>query len=223
MYTITMSADKIKSIAKPILFNEKMVRAILEGRKTVTRRIANIPTDIRCNSWNEHEFVRDDSIGSSSPERKFTGFICKHCGYGVSFPHTKYPVGSSFLRPRYNTGDFLYVRETWNKKPEEIGGGYIYKATTEASELYAWKPSIHMPKDAARIFLRVTDVRLERLQDIMRDPPGPNNQIVKEGCKYGCDFIALWQNTIPEKQRPIYGWDANPWVWVYEFERVKKK
>lgn len=80
-----------------------------------------------------------------------------------------------------------------------------------------------MPREAARIFLRVLDVRIERLQKIMDDPPGPNNQVVREGCLYGCDFIAAWNHTIKPANLAIYGWHANPWVWVIEFERVKKE
>lgn len=74
---------------------------------------------------------------------------------------------------------------------------------------------------ATRLRLRVTDVWAERLQDIMLDPPGKDNQIVREGCLYGCDFIALWQSTIKPADLPRYGWDANPWVWVIEFERIE--
>ena len=86
-----------------------------------------------------------------------------------------------------------------------------------------WCPSIHMPREAARIFLRVTDVRVERLWEIMYVPPGPDNPIVKEGVKYGCDFIAVWENTIKPADRDRYGWDANPWVWVICFKRIPKE
>ena len=86
-----------------------------------------------------------------------------------------------------------------------------------------WRPSIHMPREAARIFLRVTALRAERLRDIFEDPPGPENQVVREGLKYGCDFIATWENTIKPKERSAYGWEANPWVWVIEFEQIKEE
>lgn len=80
-----------------------------------------------------------------------------------------------------------------------------------------------MPSDYARIFLRVTNVSVERLQDIMDDPPGPNNQIVREGCRYGCDFIALWDRTIKKAEMPLYGWGANPFVFRIEFERISRE
>lgn len=67
-----------------------------------------------------------------------------------------------------------------------------------------------------------TGVRAERLQDINLDPPGPDNQVIKEGLHYLCDFIAVWEMTIKPANRPLYGWDANPWVWVIEFEHCEK-
>ena len=100
-----------------------------------------------------------------------------------------------------------------------------------------WHPSIHMPKEAARIFLQVTNVMVERLQEITEE------QAVKEGiyqsnCKncnstFGCDtcldeeydevdaFSELWNSTIKKSEFDTYGWDANPWVWVIEFERIE--
>lgn len=80
-----------------------------------------------------------------------------------------------------------------------------------------WRPSIHMPREAARIFLRVTDVQVERLQKI--DDAG----VVAEGLEIGCYFDELWNSTIKPKDRPTYGWDANPWVWVINFERISKE
>lgn len=172
-------------VIKSIIFNTDMVRAILDGRKTVTRRVVKLP---RCGYF-EHE-----------PPR---------------------------VVPPYQSGDILYVRETWSPvfvHPKR----YLYKADVDAGQgegvglPIKWHPSIHMPKEAARIFLRVTDVRVEQLEEIFEDPPGPNNQIVREGCRYGCDFIATWQNCLKPADREFFGVDANPWVWVIEFERCKK-
>lgn len=153
---------------KPILFNIEMVRAIMEGRKTVTRRAVKLP---------------------------------------------------------YHPGDILWVRETWNG---DWCDHYIYKADGGSAKAagYAaepkWRPSIHMPREAARLFLRVTDVRVERLQDINLDPPGPKNQVVREGLRYLSDFIAVWDRTIKPADLHLYGWDANPWIQVIEFERISK-
>lgn len=130
------------------------------------------------------------------------------------------------MKAPYRPGDILYVRETW-AEVETVDGVpfYIYKA--DHSAIYAdadhgfkkWHPSIHMPKKAARIWLKVTDVRVERLQDISKDTLGPNNQVVKEGFRYDTDFAASWNSTIKKSDINKYGWYANPWVWVIEFEQ----
>lgn len=203
---------------KPILFNTDMVRAILDGRKTVTRRVVKA----------RNTEILDKPKWTEDP--RWFNVIKTENGKKVAT--------ADKIQPPYNPGDILYVRETWCD-PSEMGyHPILYKADfpmhydaeqTEfgepidlLAENYTWKPSIHMPRDYARIFLRVTNVRVERLQDIMDDPPGPNNQVVREGCKYGCDFIALWDRTIKEADKPLYGWDANPWVWVIEFERTSE-
>lgn len=186
---------------KPIVFNAQMVRAILEGRKTVTRRVVKFPR-----GWNP----------------KFTGYIPDGAVlYGSNnIPAAKAPV---------QVGDVLWVRETWSRMET---GQYLYKADNEKPISYlGWRPSIHMPREAARIFLRVTDVRVERLQDITP------YQIDAEGCKewaYSATtgellpsgpswFKIAWDNTVKAKNMSTYSWDANPWVWVIEFERINKE
>lgn len=200
---------------KQILFNTEMVRAILDGRKSCTRRIVKHDVKAILNSpyHKEHPEVEDKQI------------ISKLC------------------MPPHQIGDILYVRETWYKGLER----YMYRADYSDTEKFyrdgkeiemKWHPSLHMPKDAARIFLRVTNVRVERLQEITED------EAVKEGvyqsnCKecnapFGCDacpdegyneidgFADLWNSTIKKSDLDRYGWDANPWVWVIEFERCDK-
>lgn len=81
---------------------------------------------------------------------------------------------------------------------------------------YKWHPSIHMPREAARIFLRVTDVRVERLQEI------DDNGIASEGLAIGDPFDELWDRTIKKADRALYGWEADPWVWVIKFERCER-
>lgn len=252
---------------KPILFNTEMVRAILDGRKTVTRRVIKIiDPDRPCLDGYKHEFVRDDF----TPGYEYTGFVCKHCGYGVSSPYGKYPVGTSFIRPPYQPGDTMYVRETWcDPTVDQSGYPILYKADfpmhwdaedTETGdpidlrvEDYKWRPSLHMPKEAARIFLRVTDVRVERLQDMSEDdvvaegaealiscrnergiinPDGTLGDMcwntgVCKCCKYidksyGELFGEIvWDKTVKPSDRDRYGWSANPFVFVIEFERIK--
>lgn len=189
---------------KPILFNTDMVRAILDGRKTVTRRVIkdkDIVNALDCESDGTPIAFIDHETGDSHPP----AFPCQ-----------------------YQPGDILYVRETWARS---MAGTYLYKATDTPIILDRWRPSIHMPKEAARLFLRVTDVRVERLQDIT------SGQIDAEGCKEwaysaktgellpsGPSFFRIkWDSTIKPSDLPLYGWDANPWVWVIEFERVSKE
>ena len=202
---------------KPIIFNTEMVRAILDGRKTVTRRVVKLP---RCGYF-EHE-----------PPR-------------VVLP--------------YQVGDILYVRETWGdyrECTEDSGGVYVLyradypdgaKQVTHPDgivyELPKWHPSIHMPKEAARIWLRVTDVRVERLHgmnDEEAEKEGIGKLFIEDvafGNKdYGCveysdskgylglakeQFAYLWDSTIKKNDLPQYGWSANPWVFVIQFERCE--
>ena len=178
---------------KPILFNTEMVRAILDGRKTVTRRVVK-------------------------PQPPATSVVRKRgCAWDWSF-WADCDMGH-LMKPPYQHGDILWVRETWNG---DWCDHYIYKADGGSAKAagYAaepkWRPSVHMPREAARLFLRVADVRVELLQDI--DDYG----VVAEGLEIGCYFDGLWNNTIKPSDRALYGWAANPWVWVIEFERISK-
>ena len=193
---------------KPILFNTAMVQAILEGRKTQTRRIVKV-----ADSASMLGFVYADSIvGKRKPNKVgCVGFDDGSCG-------------DVFVRPAYQIGDILYIRETWAK----WGIRPLYKADNVDDEFLQmvglkWKPSIHMPKADVRIFLKVTNVRVERLQNISAE------DAIAEGCWYGKGsgeidhpvgnnlFQNLW-NSINGKD----AWEQNPYVFVYEFEKVEK-
>lgn len=216
---------------KPILFNTEMVRAILDGRKTCTRRIVK-------------GFIPDDAIWG------YTVFTPK--GY-ISCRGT-FPVGygEKFFKLPYQKGDILYVRETWCRYGKLDDFDHVIEGTEEYYYLAdganptpyncflvqrngydeykdtpVWHPSIHMPKEAARIWLKVKDVLVERLQGI--DGKG----CVKEGIEeeplkdVGEEFVKgmyhdLWDSTIKKSDIDRYGWDANPWVWVIDFERCDK-
>lgn len=189
---------------KPILFNTEMVEAILEGRKTVTRRAIK-------------PRYRDDEVGFQVITTKSGEFIRvekideNECGI--------FPDGTErYVHPPYQPGDSLWVRETWMQE----GDVFRYKAGFYDKER-RWRPSIHMPKEAARLFLQVKDVRVEQLQDINLAPPGPESPVIKEGFKHTSDFIAAWEKTIRRSDRSVYGWEANPWVWVIEFERITRE
>ena len=201
---------------KPILFNTDIVRAILDGRKTCTRRIVK-------------GFIPNDAVWG------YTAFTPKRC---ISCRGTFADgYGEKFFKLPYQPGDILYVRETiWQKVRcyldvnRETQGvfchEYRYVATDkdDIADVTKWKPSIHMPKEAARIWLKVTDVRVERLQEITEtqaQSEGCNSGLLTGACTARGQFEDLWNSTIKKSDLDYYGWSANPWVWVIEFERCE--
>lgn len=212
---------------KSIILNTEAVQATLDGRKSCTRRLVKSQPD------GKHTF----SLGfvTDSTEKKELGCF----GFGTD----KYGGSIQFAKPSYQPGDILYVRETvWQKighyldvdgetKPSWYNE-FRYVASDEKPETgwnYSWvkRPSIHMSKDAARIWLKVTDVRAERLQELTID--GIRNEGIPSMAVHAGDMeIALkewknlWNSTIKKTDLDRYGWDANPWVWVIEFERCEK-
>lgn len=207
----------------PILFNTEMVQAILEDRKTATRRLIKSPY-----------YIDDEKMSRRSGYAMHKGI---NITYGMPYPDNPYKIC-----------DILYVRETWafqccidcmniyeddtcmigktstihEDKDASSEGCYIYRADHPHPERIIWRPSIHMPKAAARIWLKVTDVRVERLQDITPE------ESVREGTKEIFpplaldEFREIWESTIRKPDTAQYGWPANPWVWVIEFERCEK-
>lgn len=216
---------------KPILFNTEMVRAILDGQKTCTRRIVK-------------GAIPDDAMWG------YTMFTPKGCVSCRGVYADEY--GEKFFRLPYQQGDILYVRETWCRYGKLDDFDHVIDGTEkyyyladganptpyncflvqrngydEYKDTPVWHPSIHMPKEAARIWLKVTDIRVERLQDI--DGKGCVKEgIEEEPLKYvGEEFVkgmyhGLWDSTIKKSDIDRYGWDANPWVWVIDFERCDK-
>lgn len=239
-----MNLRRKKMDKKPILFNTEMVRAILEGRKTVTRQVIK-------------PRYRDDEYGWTVCINSYT-----HLVDDVAYTDGEGACTRS-MKPPYQVGDILYVRETWRPTVGKMHtmsrdgkrivytsddhNGYEYKAhwlgvsdfyfpdgfkesedyehMSEITSKCKWHPSIHMPKEAARIFLRVTDVKVERLRDGFKE----DKELIKEGmgngdpCAELYKFSRLWDSTINKKDLDEYGWKANPWVWVIEFERMKKE
>lgn len=204
----------------PILFNTEMVRAILDGRKDATRRIVK-------------GFIPDDAVWG------YTAFTPK--GYISCRGTFADGYGEKFFKLPCEPGDILYVRETWKKAPN----GYFYYEDwqkDDIADVTKWKPSIYMPKEAARIWLKVTDVRVERLQDIteeqacmegtdpwdeacyenngwhptLSDPDSGGDPNMIDG------FHKLWNSTIKKSDLDSYGWEANPYVFVIEFIRIDK-
>lgn len=143
---------------KPILFSTDMVSAILDGRKTMTRRPV---------TGNRGK----DYMNAPSRTNLFSK-IEKVYGTWMGLSREGIPFINDPIKQPYKVGDVCWVRETWMPETEQgiPTGSYIYKATDkpepDGDKPLKWRPSIHMPKEAARIFLRVTDVRVERVQDI---------------------------------------------------------
>ena len=193
---------------KPILFNTEMVRAILEGRKSCTRRI----------NKDANEYTVPDMDFYNADRRTYAvhNFADKEQMEQLSTAERTCPICP---------GDLLYVRETWCKGYlMNAKERYYYKAD-DNDFLCTWHPSIHMPKEAARIWLKVTDVRVERLQDMWA------SDVSKEGIRFNKPtaademlkaFAKLWDSTIKKSDLDRYGWNASPWVWVIEFERCEK-
>lgn len=251
---------------KPILFNTEMVRAILDGRKTCTRRLVKPQPD------EKHTFPL--GFVTDSTEKKEVGCF----GFGIN----EYGGSVQYAKPPYHTDDVLYIRETWTEECgkyyyradydsdyldpcETLSGGYpaSYRnhpgcdGCMATSTRIHWHPSIHMSKEAARIWLKVTDVRVERLREITeaQEKAEGIRGYSKDGnlYKYAVTddwwidyhnkhrksffggtwwqdmprtakdaFSYLWDSTIKKSDLDRYGWDANPWVWVIEFERCEK-
>lgn len=187
---------------RPILFSGPMVRAILDGRKTQTRRVVK-PQPF---SNEEYRF--------NFPKPLRGGLLA--CNYL-----------SSHLCPCGQPGDWLWVRETWC---HEFEGGYLYRAddlSGLAPEFVdgdgnptgrsGWKPSIHMPRAASRITLEITGVRVERLQEISEDDAIAEGVVGHEEIQPASAYYReLWESINGHGS-----WDANPWVWVVEFRRFK--
>ena len=207
---------------KPILFSTEMVQAILAGRKTQTRRnIKNLK------GIDHNNFIPGD--------RSFL----KSKGFQQLILRGDFKKAIT-LKPKYLTGDILWVRETFCDVSHNLENEncFLYKADFlgTTAELVKWKPSLFMPKEAARIFLKVTNVRCERLQDISEEDAiseGAKDSLNHDDMKllsnldwvikrpfgnHQFGFLALWQS-INAKKHP---WKSNPWVWVYEFERIEK-
>lgn len=186
---------------KQILFNTEMVKAILNDAKTETRRAVKVNTE-----------------------------------FPLACRAVKNPIGlmtaSGIIRPKYKVDDILYVRETWCKGSLNYGEEkYYYKADGEIPHC-EWNPSIHMPKEAARIFLRITKVEIERLQEMTLDDflaegivlrPEAFNDPDNAYLQAKSEYSRVWNSTIKKSDLPEYGWDANPWDFVYKFKRISKE
>lgn len=182
---------------KPILFNTEMVQRILTGAKTTTRRPIK-PTSKDADRITALFNYKNEIIGAAN---------------------TKDGIPISDIKPPYQKFDTLYVHETWRPFKD----GYLYRATCNDDWDGLWHPSIHMPKEAARIWLKVTNVRIERVEDITEE------QAHAEGFYRGWQHPDLPNSTPSETAKQAFMWVwhklygiMNDYVWVIEFTRIQK-
>lgn len=200
----------------PILFNTDMVRAILDGRKTVTRH--RVKYDINNNQ----------EINKNLKEQFELYDVTPRCGI---------PKGT-IIKPPYQKGDILYVQEAWTYDSFQLrymADEYIEYLDEWNRQLLInedeWNSAGSMTKGLARIWLKVTDVRVEQLQDMTLDDflsegvclnPEAFNDPENAYGQAKRIFTEIWNSTIRKPDQDLYGWDANPWVWVIGFEKCEK-
>lgn len=217
---------------RPILFSAPMVRAILAGTKTQTRRVAPVselaitPHGPETLSWR---------VAFSKP---VNGALASYSGGRFSEDQARRIIASQFCK-HGKPGDRLWVRESWAygvhamAAARDEDGPFVYAAdgTTQGRLCDRWRPSIHMPRHASRLLLEISGVRVERLQDISEDDAkaegawGPDESIVSKVAQhFGRDPLSvhpsLAYRMVWEDINGAGSWDANPWVWVVEFKRV---
>ena len=215
---------------RPILFTGPMVRALLDGSKTQTRRAIKRP--LQNPGWTSYRYF---GPSENNPPCQSRAIEC-----GPDYPDGK---EDQVMCPYGTAGDRLWVREAWSHDAQSLeqcrtahedamgGGSYgpYYRATESAPDTLRWKPSIHMPRWASRLTLEITSVRVESLQDISRadaiaegaPPSHPSiNQISRE---FGfADFSRSWYGQLWDQINGPGSWAANPWVWVIEFKVIEK-
>jgi hypothetical protein len=199
---------------RPILFNGEMVRAVLDGRKTQTRRVINPQPDGDFDGPTIYAPTKISRDGEEHPGPEVMGIYCPHGEWGVRCPYGK-------------PGDRLWVRETFWTDGDEI----IYRADPGAEKDLdpettglAWKPSIFMPREACRILLEVAEVRVDQVQDISEEDAWAEG-VSGRGTTRSADegrtlFCQLWDKINFSRG---FGWMENPWVWVVDFKVIEVK
>lgn len=227
----------------PILFNTEMVQAVLDDRKKTTRRIIK-PSQYIISKFNKRQPAEVLALKSKTNEP------------WISMTDAEFIAAS--YKPRYNPGDILYVRETWDfaecitcdgryNRSQAMNcydlqaveyddgnsisdGCFIYKADCKDSGRIIWRPSIHMPKQAARIWLKVNNVYVQHIDDMTLDDflkegvvirPEAFNDPENAYLQAKEEFQRIWESTLKGHDKECYMWDENPWIWAIEFERCR--
>jgi hypothetical protein len=213
----------------PILFSTPMVQAILDGRKTMTRRVIKRGNVLPTGEWLGEIREGGQWCTNPKPDVLWTGF------------KSQYGAEAYYMCPYGQPGDRLWVKETWwaDREIWQDAGTFLYKADAPFpapwSNDFKWRSSRFMPKAAARIWLEVVNVRVERLKEITQDDAvseGMTRHIRRELGWAACEseeefnltqarstFQELWDHLNAKRG---YGWDENPWVWVVSFRRIEK-
>ncbi|EGI72864.1 phage-like protein [Pseudoalteromonas distincta] len=196
----------------PMIFNQQMVKALVDGRKTVTRRpLSNQPIkngsfwDFKWGSGSSLDYlpiVAGHATANAAPFKVGDLIWVREtfCLGRLDEVDAEHPADRTLFVDQ-GCGDEYFIQKEWA----------VSKGADELDEV-KWKPSIHMPRKASRLTLRVTDVRCERLQKIGRQ------QVIKEGFNDWTGFAFAWSCIYSSSGK---GWDESPWVWVIEFEVIK--
>lgn len=208
---------------RPILFSTDMVKAILNGSKTQTRRK-----------------VKMTKTNLTNAKFGFTAFTPE--GHiSVRAKHENGEFGESFIKSPYGLkGDLLWVRESfaiWHSPEPTVR--FKADVNTDEQKVYKWKPSIHMPKKDARIWLQITDVRVERLQDVSEEDAKAEGVSLHNRGKFYFNYTPKYEevtqmvydcwsakdsfNTLWKAINGCNNWQENPWVWVVKFSVISKK
>ncbi|KAA9333376.1 hypothetical protein F0P96_10430 [Hymenobacter busanensis] len=222
---------------RPILFSAPMVRAILSGAKTQTRRIVKPQPSLSIEAV-KPEWAAEwiESIGKQ--------FVVNRGLWKHDFPKASLLAHEFVACPYGQPGDRLYVRETW-ACPKQLGGSFVREkakyradyedfATVAVGAMGGWKPSIHMPRTLSRLLLEIVSVRVERLMDISEEDAKAEGvnlvHVNKKGGQEWENYLDDWAfeyfakdsyATLWEKINGLGSWATNPWVWVVEFKRVE--
>jgi hypothetical protein len=223
---------------RPILFNSEMVRAILDGKKTQTRRIVKWPLisasdGSKSRIWGQQDIEEIKEILATPKGVRLHPFKQRLCPFGKPGQRLRvrdtFNIFHVFIDPETGYGDDIMVPK---KIPKDSQDGYYtvaYRADgdvwqTEEDRGFKWRPSIHMPRWASRLLLGITNVRIERLQDISEE------DAIAEGCPlkdpspfvqgYGASSASGWYSDLWEQINGDGSWGTNPYVWVVEFEKI---
>jgi hypothetical protein len=200
---------------RPILFSGPMIKAILSGAKTQTRRIVK--------EREESAFLEERGNDAT-----FAWYGCKKrdvfgCCGSLHFSNDRGFAGFKDMRCRYGMmGDRLWVRETWawsGERPEQLPGDPVYRA--DGPGPWEWRPSIHLPRWASRITLEITGIRAQRLQDISELDCEAELGVPPHSLRNDAypQFRTLWDSI--NSKREGCSWESNPWTWRISFKRIE--